>query len=495
MSKKRFAGVFSLMLLVMMLAAVVFSVPVGASSTPDSTASTQIESGSLEMIAYAVTDAAGNSKTTINRDETFKLSLKLRDTRPEALAAIAASASPIGTVNSSSFKPLAAGSVTGTVSGDVITFIFDLRYTGTGNAFQCDLSYSSYNVPVESVSLTLNQARDTSNETPPTTIGTGFVLKSASYGGSEVVAGQAFTLSASLMATNGTNNVENASVTLVLPKEIKFETGSSIYYIGTVKPGQTVTASFALQPVATAEEGSYTVTIKMSGINPADGSAVEASAEVTIPLEQPERFEISNARMPEYLMVGMNDGSGYGSLDLVNKGKGSMFNVEVEIVGEGLSTEEGKQYIGTIAGGTQSSVDFTVLADMPGMIEAKVVVTYENSKGDVKTLEHEFTVTAEEMMMPDPGVDPEFPLEEPQGGGGIPGWVWALAALVVIAGGVVALVVVRKKRKAKKDAELDAELYDDDDDDFTPAPAEPVDGVPVNDEPAAQNAEDGNETF
>lgn len=478
MHNRRFAGMISVMLTMMLAVALVFAVPVGASSG-SSSSSAAADTG-VEVVSYKLEDNYQQPLNTINKGDSFWLRITLRDGRTPPAS------NPVLKLNSTSFKYYTAQNEVSPDPG-TSTYSLHLVYTGTGNTFQADFigTGPGNTAPVATVTLTLNQcveyvAPDPSSS--PATVGTGFVLKSATYGSSEVVAGEAFTLNASLMSTNGSNNVENATVTLVLPKEIKFQTGSSIYYVGTVAPNKTVAASFALMPLATAEEGSYTITIKMSGINPTDGSTVEASADITVPVVQPERFEIANARIPESLMVGMNDGSGYATLDLVNKGKGSVYNVEVEVLGEGLSTEEGKQFVGTIAGGAQNSTEFTLTADMGGQLEGKVVVSYENAKGEVKELVYEFTVMAEEMMI-DPGFDPgiDVPVDPgAEGGGGMPIWVWALIVVLVLAGGVTALVIVRKKRKAKKDAELEADLYDDDDDmDFeggTQKPQTPEDG-------------------
>lgn len=360
-------------------------------------------------------------------------------------------------------------------------FVYDiylpLTYTGVGNTLQCDIYYSldgkTMSIPIYPLTLTLNQCveyQEPVSSTPEssgvTVKGTGFVLKSISYGEGNLNAGERFTLNAELLSTNGTTKVENVTVGLTPPKEISLAEGSSLLYVGTVKPNQTIPVQFVLVPGANTENGSYTITIDVKGINSKDGTEVSAQMSVTVPVVQPERFEIFNTQLPSNLVANM-DGE-YSSITLVNEGKGSVSNVSVEIVGEGLSTEEGKQYLGHIGGGEQKSADFYITASMAGQIDAQVLVTYESAQGEKKTLTFDFSVMVEDMGdFGDGGMDPSFPIEPmPEENAGFPMWGWALIILAVVGGGVAALVVIRKKRKAKRAAEELEELGEDDDEDI-----------------------------
>ncbi|MDR0851334.1 MAG: hypothetical protein LBN36_02450 [Clostridiales Family XIII bacterium] len=429
----------------------------------------------IEITGYTVYYKGTN--TVPERIETgneLTITLAVTDNRAEAQTATHVTAR----VNSASFTKISEPihqAVTpsgGTPSTLSYNLTFEVRYNGQGKSFQTDISYEGATAPLFPYTLTLNQCAEyvapAPNPEPPMR-GTGFVLRNATYGLSEVTAGQSFQLKADILATNGTYNVENTSVTLVLPKDITFATGSSVSYIGTVAPGQTVPAKFDLLPIASIEEGSYTITVNISGINAKDGSAVSASADITVPIIQPERFEISNATLPEYLVVGTDDGSGYFSVDLINKGKSSVYNVEAEIVGDGLSAEEGKQFIGTIAGGAKSSADGTMLADQAGIIQAAVIITYENARGEVKTLTRDFSITVEETGMggDDGFLDPGLAEDPGEVQAGFPKWGWALIILVVLAAAVTTLLILLKKRKKKRAAALEAELAADAED-FVP---------------------------
>lgn len=472
---------------------------VWATSTPSSgSEEPPVNSGAISVVSYNTDSTLGRGDvtplTTISSGTTFDLLIKISDSRPEVLAWAAKmnydpqSFIPVLIQNSSSFTRgrdmtkdggryqdfrLESSGPNGLyfpLSPDQKSITYALRvpltYNGTGNTFQANISYQGLNtVEMQTISLQLNTTVD-KEEVKTETRGTGFVLKSADYGESSIKAGSSFKLTAVILSTNGTYNVENVSVGITPAEQISLQTGSSINYVGTVKPNQSVPISFDLLASAIADNGSYKVTLNIQGVNAKDGTEVSASMDIAIPVVQPDRFEISSSTIPDYLSVGMADGSGYGTVNLVNKGKGSVYNVEVEIVGEGLYAEEGKQFIGTIAGGGQNSADFNLMASEAGQLSGQVVVSYENDKGEVSTLTKDFSVTADDMGggidpgiidpgIVDPGIEPEQ---------GMPMWAWVLIVVGVLAAAGVVVVVVLKKRKARKDALLEEELGEDEDD-------------------------------
>ncbi|MCL1895581.1 MAG: hypothetical protein FWG03_03440 [Clostridiales bacterium] len=443
------------------------------------------EGGSIQITGYKVIKGDADPYTgRIKRDNTIAVVVNVLDER-----IVSGTVKPVAVLNTASFSVPGQGSITyGKTSmnsyGCAYTIIFrDVKFSGHGNTFDFNLYYSNLSLEMQTVSLTLNQCVEyvpPEPEEPPeapnvTVKGTGFVLRDASYGSGVIYAGKAFTLSATILATNGSAAVENVSVAFSPAEELTLADGSSISYIGTIAPNTSVPVSVTLLPGANIQEGSYIIAIDVNGVNQQTGDPVSAQMTVSVPVLQPERFEIFEAMLPTDLMAGMDTGMGYGSVTLVNMGRGAVSNVSVEVLGDGLSTEEGKQYMGNVGGGEQKTADFNIQADMPGQIKARIVVSYENVRGEQKTLERAFTIEVMEMEEPifdDPGF--EFP-GEGEGGGmrsGLPTWLW----IVIIAGVACILVAVlvrrRKKRLAAKEAELDEVDYDFEDDDDNEAGAD-----------------------
>ena len=205
---------------------------------------------------------------------------------------------------------------------------------------------------------------------------------------------------------------------------------------------------------ATIEPGAISISVNLSS---KEGEA--AVSPISIPVTQPERFDITNMEAPEVLMMGEE---GYLSVTFVNKGKSSINNLSAEIQGDNLSNPGQSQFLGNIQPGTENSVDFSVIASQEGALNGKVILTYEDAKGEIKSIEKEFSCMVEQGMsmddMMNPGFTDEIP-EEPQQAG-IPVWGWALIALGIVGVAAIVVVIVRKKAKAKKLTQLEDEDED-----------------------------------
>lgn len=494
--QKRWAGLPGWALMVLVCSFLLLAAgPVFATDTEEPTdtgggdaQTPQATSGALLLTGYAVQKDGAVYTGSIVKGDKITLVLNIFD---ERVTNSDPQPSPNAVLNTASFSIAAQGDVTYsplaavTPEGWAYTITFNnLTYSGSGNTFTCNISYTGVvpPVPMETVSIPLNQCveykapEQTPTPEPPTVTvkGTGFVLKDARYGdGEPIYAGNAFTLYATILATNGDYSVENVSVAFSPPEEMTFADGSSVVYVGTMSPGSSFPVSATLLPGANIQEGSYTIGINVNGVNQKTGDPVSATMTISMPVLQPERFEIFNATLPTDLMAGMDTGMGYGNVTLVNQGRGTVSNVSLDIVGEGLSQEGGKQYIGNVGGGEQKSTDVNLQADTPGTIDAKVVVTYENVRGEQKTLEYPFTVNVMDNGGGDiglpggPGVD--YPVVDDSGangdgaGAGLPVWAWILICAAVAA--VVSVLLVRRHRKKMKAAEAALDDFPDDEDD------------------------------
>ena len=285
------------------------------------------------------------------------------------------------------------------------------------------------------------------------------MVKDFTFGGNSVEAGKEFTLELTLFTTSGNTNLEDVMVGLTFPtdsKNISLASGSMNTYVGAMGPNETRTISYKMVTAATMEPGSVNITVQLTSKN---GEA--ASSPISIPVTQPERFEITNIEAPETMMMGEE---GYLSVTFVNKGKSAINNLTAEIQGENLANPGQSQFLGNLAAGTENSVDFSVMAAAEGVINGKVILSYENSKGEVATLEKEFSCTVEAApVIDDPGMMDPGMMDPTMGEdveGGMPIWGWALIVVGVGAVAAVAVVVIRKKKAAKKLAQLEDEDED-----------------------------------
>ncbi len=335
----------------------------------------------------------------------------------------------------------------------------DITYLGGSNKLSFDVSYSGQQ-GLELVNLSQNISQCVGATNVEGGKASAIVVRSAGYGGGSVVAGQQFTLTADVFVTAGTTGAENVAVSLTLPEQVTVVSGSSQIFVGNMAAGESTSVNFLLNASATAAAGSANITINVNGNAASDGAALTTTMPITVPIVQPERFEVSRTDFPEVINMGEET---YGSVSFVNKGKGTIYNVSAELRGEGFTTTEGNQFVGNVASGTESSADFTISPTQAGSINAQLVITYENEQAEEKTLTKDITFTVEEMSFEDPGMMPgmgDMPTEPTQTG--MPLWAWAV--IVVLAAGVVATVVVIVRKKIKKRKENEKLMEEDDED-------------------------------
>lgn len=442
--------------------------------------------GSLYVAAYTVTDAAGNELQRIEAGQKCRIIIAVVDERftsasyyrPADYSGTDSNEPPkekqplpnanVKVTSTASFASPSLGDIKVTtldankLGTDALRYeiiLNDITYLGGENKLSLDVSYENYAVPLASITQPISQCVGSSTEGAKASA---LVVTSASYGGGSINAGSDFALTVDVLASGGTVGAENVAVNLALPEQITVASGSTNIFVGNMKPGASTQVTFQLNASAVANGGSYNITVNVSGNSASDSAALTAQMPVTVPIVQPERFEISRTDFPEYLSMGEE---GYASVSFVNKGKGIIYNVSAEITGDGITTTEGNQFIGNIAAGTESSADFTIQTANAGTLNGLLTVTYEDEKGNAKTLTKEFSMTVEEMQMGGDdmmggGMDTMVPMEpEPTG---VPVWVWIVVGVGVVAAVVVVLVVLKKK-KAKRRA---AQLMEDDDEDI-----------------------------
>ena len=291
----------------------------------------------------------------------------------------------------------------------------------------------------------------------------GLILKETNFGGTSVAAGEPFDLTLTIYATDGGENLSDVMVTLGINDEnVTLANGNLNVYLGEMAPGSTRQVTYKILPGANFTGGVAKFSVGLSGKGKSTGAAptTDGSTSVSVPVTQPDRFEITGLEAPETMMLGEE---GYLSLSFVNKGKMQVNNLSAELKGN-MANPGQSQYLGNLAPGTENSVDFSLMASEVGTIEGTIVLSYEDAQGEIITLEKTFSCTVEEMMgggdiWIDPGMDPTMGGEVEEPSGGVPVFVWIILAVVVIGGGVAAVVIVRKKKAAKL-----AQLEDSDED-------------------------------
>ena len=302
------------------------------------------------------------------------------------------------------------------------------------------------------------------------------IITNFTYGEGSVAVGSDFTL-AFTFQNKGKVAVSNMVVTLDGGENFAIAGGTNTFYFDALSAGRSATQSVPMQALPTAKSGAQGVTVSFRYEYVDSGSRSSSSSDIriSVPVSQPDRFQLDDPVPPEDAMVGNETTI---TMNYVNKGKGDIANVEASIEGDGFDTMTKTQYVGNVASGANGSIGFAFTPTQSGELQAKLHIAYEDSDGKAQSKDFPVTVSvADAAPMPD---DTAMAVDE-QSQQGLPAWVWALVAVVVIGAIVLVVVLVRRRRKKKaKKSEIDEEWdeWNKPDGDGKTGPSAPAAGVP-----------------
>ena len=294
----RFAALLAAVMLFGSVAAMPALAAEGEPSAPEPTV-TPNNSGSAYIIAQTVTDAAGGEITTIYRDSRFNLILRVADygaynnfIPADQISARINSSAFTFTGNAEVGQLYEETDANGAGYYSYVLLFRDVIYNGGGNSVPINLSYLNSTMAMQQLSVTLGQCVDEDPDTP------NLMIRASSYGNEAVVAGTPFTLTLTLYATGGQENLNDVVISLTLPDGITMTSGSLSSYLGTMAPKSTRDVSFSLTPSAGFTGGVANITVNSVGTGADTNKAVTGmSTTILVPVSQPDRFELGQLEL------------------------------------------------------------------------------------------------------------------------------------------------------------------------------------------------------
>ena len=464
---------FSLLMVLMLAAAL--SLPVWADDNNNSDSDSGNNNNNSTVVTstegvyvtgYTVTTPAGGEITTLNVGDKVNIVLQVVD---HSSARYSVKAEDIvARINSSIFTYTGTGEIGQLFESNddsdqtrkdpqynyysYVLLFRDVIYNGGGNTLPINLSYLDTSKPMQQFSVTLGQCVDKDQTTTPN-----LLVRTSNYGDA-VTAGSPFTLSLGLYATDGNETLNDVIVSLTLPENISLNGGSLSNYVGIMAAKSMRDVTFSVLPAAGFTGTVADITVNMTAVGDITGKAVSSTTTISIPVSQPDRFEVGQLQLSaDTMMVG---DTGSVTLSYVNKGKNPIGNLEARLTGTNLGSES-YQYLGNLNAGTEGSVDFDITPDAAGNISGIITLNYEDASGNPRTISKAFTATAEEVNYEDAMPDYDPSMDEPQQTG-MPVWGWVLIVVCVgVVVAVVVVVIVRKRKKAKALAALDEDSDED----------------------------------
>lgn len=299
-----------------------------------------------------------------------------------------------------------------------------------------------------SVNVLSTVTKDTKDEetiASPTPI---VILSKYNYGGSSVAAGSSTNLSFSFTNTSKTIKIENVMVTVTGGQDLMLNGSTNTFYFESVAASgsKTVTVPMKAAQLISASAQDVKIDVTYEYVDQNARKSGNATLSLSVPLYQPDRFEMSEPTSSYTGYVGEETSL---TIDYVNKGKSAINNVEATISGD-IDTPTAYQRVGTIDGGKNGTIAFAVTPQLEGENQVKIVITYEDSNGNTKERVFEATVEAMAYEPTDPGMD-DPGMIDPEPASTFP---WKYVIIAVVAALIVLLIVLRiRKKKAKQRAE------------------------------------------
>lgn len=298
---------------------------------------------------------------------------------------------------------------------------------------------------VNVLSTVTTDTKDEETIASPTPI---VILSKYNYGGSSVAAGSSTNLSFSFTNTSKTIKIENVMVTVTGGQDLMLNGSTNTFYFESVAASgrKTVTVPMKAAQLISASAQDVKIDVTYEYVDQNARKSGNATLSLSVPLYQPDRFELSEPKTSYTGYVGEETSL---TIDYVNKGKSAINNVEATISGD-IDSPTPYQRVGTIDGGKNGTIAFAVTPQLEGENQVKIVITYEDSNGNTKERVFEATVEAMAYEPTDPGMD-DPGMIDPEPASTFP---WKYVIIAGVAALIVLLIVLRiRKKKAKQKAE------------------------------------------
>lgn len=332
---------------------------------------------------------------------------------------------------------------------------------GSDNTLKLIITQGNYNAivtcKIDNATIIPTKPDDEKPDTETTAAQPYVIISSYSYGKGDLVAGETRNITMTFRNTSKTMAVENMMVTMTLPDAMMLTSSSNSFYIESLAAEGTITktVNVTVKPTAAAQSHSMTVDFTYDYLDNGVRRNAKTTETISMPVLQVDRFTVTGIDLPQQIFIGEENNL---SVNFVNKSRTDIYNLSAKLNCEGLSNNGEEQYLGNLASGTTSSADFYITANDKGEIVGEVIITYEDTNMNQRTVSVPFVTSAvsyDDIYGPTDPVDPIDPVgpAEPEATG-FP-WFWVIVGVVVVAAGVFVYLKLRKNKKESVDEDED----------------------------------------
>lgn len=304
------------------------------------------------------------------------------------------------------------------------------------------------------------------------------IISNYSISPKTVEAGENFNLAFTLYNTNNKNTIYNLKVSIDQQLEAQPQASgennalvsdgsvftpvdtSNSFYVSALYPWNTTTKYANMRVNPNAAAGNYVIGLSLE-YEDYEGNQYQTKESIGIPVVQRANVTIGEVKHEELTAGGQTQ----VSVNIYNTGKDNLNTFMCDVIGKGFTIDNDRRFIGNFNSGTTETFTFNVTPESEGEVEGKIMLSYEDSAGNMHTQTKDFyaDVTGtgvddmEAGMVEDPETGEMIPVDQgmdqdaSQSGSLLSSpflWIGLIIILALVA------LLLRKRNKNKKDEEL-----------------------------------------
>lgn len=269
---------------------------------------------------------------------------------------------------------------------------------------------------------------------------------------SSVKAGDVFQLTMSLLNTSSYATVNNIKVSLISDDGVFSPVNSSnTIYIESIGPKESVQKVFTLTPKRDAEHKTYGISVNIE-YEDDKGNQYNSKDIISVNVIQQAKLVLGDLVLPPEVYVGQTFPI---SIEFYNMGKTTLYNLMIRTEGN-FTAQNSNYYVGNFEPGSTDYYDAGITPLEEGMLNGRIIFTFENAVGEVFEEIKEIQANAVQMVMepmPEPGMGEGMPEEEESKIMRIVKSPYFIAGTIILV--LAAFFVIRKVHNKKKGMTFD----------------------------------------
>lgn len=284
------------------------------------------------------------------------------------------------------------------------------------------------------------------------------IVEKCNYSVDKIVSGSTFTGTVAFRNTSKNKYIQNITVTVTSDTPgISLCSDGNVFFFDRVDADSTWELPLEIKIDEQVIEGKYDVRFSISYDNP-EATSLSSEGQISFPVYQSMKVELEMGEMASEVTAGDSIAL---PIQVMNLGRGMIYNVRCEVEGTGLTSSK-SLFIGNLEGGTAGSGELILFAGMVnadakeeadryGSAYGNIIMKYEDAEGNIYTEEKEYNTNIAPLIIKSTEESDEKKDEKTIGEQMVTGVIVIVLLLVISC----VIPVLMKKRKERVLSESD----------------------------------------